>query len=103
MSERQEAVRASGASPIELVLQAEAGGPGRPAADAADRRAIHADAVLRGAQDGRLAAIPGRDCEQETGEASDAQDGLGGHLSEAQLEPGQCAAQEIPLPAQRAG
>ena len=45
--ERAAAVRAAGAEPVELLLRAGRGDGGEPAADAADRRAVHGPPVLR--------------------------------------------------------
>src|ERR1700680_5093103 len=55
--------------------------------DAADRRAVHANAVLRGAEDSALAVAAGRQGESEAGAAANAADGAGSDLPETAAVP----------------
>src|SRR5713101_2838743 len=70
--------------------------------DAADRRAVHADAVLRGAEDGALAAAARRYGESEAGATADAADGTGSDLSQAAAVPAGAWPPDLSLPAARA-
>ncbi len=75
-AEHTAAVRAAGAEPIELVSRANERVGGEPGPDAADRRAVLADAVLRLAEHGVLADAARLRGQSEAGAASDADDGV---------------------------
>ncbi len=65
---------------LELLLSAGGGQRSQPASDAADRRAVHPDPVLRGAEDDPLAAATGGRRQPQARGALDAADGTGGDL-----------------------
>ena len=77
-AERASAVRAAGAESVELVLPAGGRVGGEPAVDAADRRAVPEDAVLRQPEDGQ-----GVGHQPQAGAAPDAADGVGSDLPQA--------------------
>src|SRR2546423_14508630 len=62
-------MRAAGAGALELVLPAGGGGPADPGAAESAGRAVHADAVLRGAADDGLAAGRGLRGQRQAGAA----------------------------------
>ena len=78
MAEYAAAVRVAGVASVELVLSTDRRVGGESAMDAADRRAIPEDAVLRQPEDGR-----GVRHQPLAGAAFDAVDGIGSDLSEA--------------------
>src|SRR5512143_1540699 len=91
------AVRAAGAEPIELVSRAGEGVGGEPGADAADRRAVPADAVLRFAEDDGLADATRARGQSQAGPAADADHGLGSDLSPAEHDAAEPGASNLPV------
>lgn len=65
--------------------------------DAVDRRAVHENAVLRGAPDDGLAQSGRPAAESEESPSPDASDGADGDLSEAADEPGRARSQDLSL------
>jgi transposase len=78
---------AAGAAPLEPLLRAGAGEPGRSGADAVHRRAVHAHAVLRLAADEGGAGRAGVSGEPQAGAAADAPNGALGDRAWAAHEP----------------
>src|SRR3954469_23297302 len=79
-------MRAAGAGPIELVLPAGRRDARDAGAAAATGRAVHPDAVLRGAADDGLAAEPGASRQPQAGAAPAPPARDRGDLPEAQYE-----------------
>src|SRR5688572_1928626 len=90
-------MQAVGFEPIDLALRASDRIGGEPAADAVAGRAVSAEAVLRLATDAALARRAGRACESQTRAAVDAEDGFGGHLSQAADHATPRAAPDFPV------
>src|SRR3954466_4421390 len=97
--ERPPSVRAARPESVEPLLRAGWRDGREPAADAADRRAVHGPPVLRQPADDPVAGPTGGGGEPEAGAAVDADDGPGGDLPQAPAEPGREGAQGLPLPA----
>src|SRR5262249_59272045 len=70
-----------------------------PAAEAANRRAVHRLSLLRQSADDRLADPAGGASQPQAGATPDAADGPGGDLSQAPTESGGTGASDLSLPA----
>src|SRR4051812_29148452 len=91
------AMRAAGAGALELILPAGGGGPVDPGVAESAGRAVHADAVLRGAADGGLAAGRGLRGQRQAGAAVAAAARRGGDLPEAAPEHAGAGASDLPV------
>src|ERR1041385_8503962 len=91
------AVRAPRPESVELLSGAGGGIGGEPGLDATDRQAAPADAGLRLAEDGVLADAARLRGQSEAGAASDADDGAGSDLSQAQHDAGVPRASDLPV------
>src|SRR5687767_3169955 len=96
-------VRADRARALELLLRAGHRVAGESRADAAARRAIHAHALLRRAQDDGLAAGAGLRGQPQAGLTADAADGARGDLSQASALAAGSRASRVPVFAQESG
>jgi hypothetical protein len=102
-SQHSAAMRAGRPGALELLLPCGRRSRGKPSLDAFAGRAVHAYAVLRDpADDGMATSQRARGQSQACGAPATAH-GLGGHLSEAAPEPGRAGAQDLSVPAPRAG
>src|SRR3954451_20661028 len=99
--ERPPSVRAARPEPVELLLRAGRRDGRGPAADAADRRAVHGLPVLRQPADDPVADPTRGGGEPQASAAVDADDGPGGDLSQAPAERRWPGAQDLSLPAAR--
>ena len=81
-AEHSAAVRIVWRLAVGTVLRSRTGDGRKSAFDATVGRAIHADAVLRGPEDGLVARRARVPCQSEAGAAVDACDGFGGNLSQ---------------------
>src|SRR5204862_7951308 len=91
------AVRAAGASPVDLLSGGGRRDGGEPGADATDRRAVPADAVLRFAEDGVLADAARSRGQSQAGAAADANDGVGSDLSPPEHDAAVPGASNLPV------
>ena len=82
-TEPSAAVLLGGGVAVGVVLRAGTGSGREFAIDALDRRAIHADAILRNPEDGLVARRARIRGQRETGTPADAADGAGSDLCEA--------------------
>src|SRR5438045_9374890 len=96
-AEHPAAMRAAGAEPIEVVSRTSRRVGGEPGLDAADRRAVPADAVLRLAEHGVLADAARLRGQSQAGPASDADDGIGSDLSAAEHDAAVPGASDLPV------
>jgi hypothetical protein len=71
-----------------------------PAVDAAARRTVHADSVLRESANGGVAGNTGFRGESEAGRTAYGSDGHCGRVSEAETEPAGRRPQDLPVPAE---
>src|SRR2546422_2393367 len=100
-TEHSTAVRAGRTGPVELLLPGSGGDAREPRADASDRRAVHADTVLRDpAADSMVAQQRLRGQSQASG-ALDEADGTGGDLPEASAESANRRASDLSVPVAR--
>src|SRR5688500_8537425 len=96
-AEHSAAVRAAGSEPLELVPGASGRVGGEPGLDAADRRAVSADAVLRFAENDDLADAARSRGQSQAGAAADADDGPGSDLPPAQHDAAVPGASDLPV------
>src|SRR5947209_6089049 len=94
-------MRVVGTQPGQLLSRTGDGDDREPAADAADRRAISQDAVLRQPSDGDRAGQRGRGGQPQANPASDGLDGPGSDPSGASNHGAKPGSQGLSLPAQR--
>ncbi len=96
------AMRPGGAAAVELLLRADGHGERRePAADETNRRALPEAAVLRIAEDDRLAPGSGLVGQREAGGATDAGDGAASHCARATYESSASQASGVSVSAAR--
>src|SRR6185312_5984078 len=86
---------------IGLLLPAGGGDPAEPGADAADRRGVPGNALVRLTPDGPASSPPGLYGRPDAGAAADGQDGPGADLSEAAHDDPAPAAPGLQVPAAR--
>ena len=96
-AEYSPAVRTSGAPSLDAVLSRRWRKRGELEADAADRRAVPANAVLRQPPDDPLADFPEARCEPQAGPTVDAVDGPGGRVPQTEAQPGRRGPQDLPV------
>src|ERR1700681_2917777 len=101
-AEHPASVSVGGSFAVGVVLRGRTGDRRESGADAADRRAVPADAVLRGAEDSTLAVAAGRQGESEAGAAAHAADGTGSDLPETAAVPAGARTPDLSLPTARA-
>src|ERR1700674_1293507 len=95
-------MRTAGLEPREPVLQAEGRERRKPAPNAADRRAVYTDAIIRKPPDGGLAAKEKKDArESKKGRAVNWGDRSRGRVPEAQNERARRTSQDLSVLAQR--
>src|SRR5882757_8294972 len=92
-------MRAARALPVELLLRAGRSLGRRPAADGADRPAVHRPPVLRQPADGGLVGPTRGGREPEESPTADADHGPGGDLPRAPAEHAGPGASDLPLSA----
>ena len=93
----------AGIAPGQRVLSAGRGERGQSRSDAADRRTVPADPVLRGTEDDRLAAQARLRGESQTSASIDAPDGIGSDLSEAAAVGTGARAPDLSVPVAQSG
>src|SRR5262245_20255295 len=92
-------MRAARAEPVGPLLRAGRRDTRKPAADAADRRAVHGPPVLRQPADDGLADSAGGAGQPQAGAAAAAGYGPGGDLPQAAAECDRAGASDLPVPA----
>ena len=90
-------MRTAGTEPRHVLSPAGPRERGEPGVDAADRRAVLADAVLWLASDGGSARHPTVADQSQAHAAADAVDGSGSDLSQAAHHAARCHAQDLPV------